>query len=55
MAKGNRAAAPRQQDKWWTIDTPASAESVRMEVLDAIRAYALPAMEQQLPQEPREG
>jgi hypothetical protein len=46
---------PGGQDKWWTIDTPASAESVRMGVLDAIRAYALPAIEQQLAQEPREG
>jgi len=42
------------QDKWWTIDTRASAESVRIEVLEAIRVYALPAIEQQVAQEPRE-
>jgi hypothetical protein len=46
---------PDRQDKWWTIDTRASAESVRIEVLDAIRTYALTAIEQQMAQEPREG
>ncbi len=45
---------PGMQDKWWTIDTRASAESVRIEVLEAIRVYALPAIEQQVAQEPRE-
>jgi hypothetical protein len=49
---------PGMHDKWWTIDvrdTRASAESVRIEVLDAIRTYALPAIEQQVAQEPGEG
>lgn len=35
--------------------TRASTESVRVEVLDAIRIYALPAIEQQLAHSPGEG
>jgi hypothetical protein len=46
---------PDRQDKWWTVDTRASMESVKVEVLDAIRTYALPAIEQQVAQEPGEG
>ncbi len=44
-----------RQDKWWTVDTRASMESLKVEVLDAIRTYALPAIEQQVAQESREG
>lgn len=50
---------PDRQDKWWTIDTRASMESVKVEVLDAvldaIRTYALPAIEQQVAEKPQEG
>jgi hypothetical protein len=50
---------PDRQDKWWTVDIRASMESVKVEVLeevlDAIRTYALPAIEQQVAQEPRGG
>ena len=45
---------PDRQDKWWTVDTRASMESVKVEVLDAIRTYALPAIEQQVAPESRE-
>ena len=36
---------PDGRDKWWTVTTRASVGSVRVEVLDAIRTYALPAIE----------
>jgi Domain of unknown function (DUF4304) len=46
---------PHSQDKWWTVVTSVSTELVRVEVLDAIRIYALPAIEQQLAHGPGEG
>jgi Domain of unknown function (DUF4304) len=46
---------PDGRDTWWTVATRASVESVRVEVLNAIRTYALPAIEQQLAEHPREG
>lgn len=46
---------PDGRDTWWTITTRASTESVKVEVLDAIRIYAWPAIEQQLAQRPRDG
>jgi hypothetical protein len=53
------ALLPDRQDKWWTVDIRASMESVKVEVLeevlDGIRTYALPAIEQQVAQEAREG
>jgi hypothetical protein len=46
---------PDTQDKWWTVAPRASTERVKVEVLDATRIYALPAIEEQLTPEPGEG
>lgn len=46
---------PDRQDRWWTVDTRVSMESVKVEVVDAIRTYALPAIERQVAQKPGEG
>src|SRR4029453_2800772 len=46
---------PDGRDTWWTVATRASVESVRVGGVNAIRPYALTAIEQQLAEHPREG
>jgi hypothetical protein len=46
---------PNAEGKWWTVGSGGSTRSVRTEVLDAIRVYALAAIGDQLKLEPEEG
>jgi Domain of unknown function (DUF4304) len=46
---------PDVEDKWWTVGTGRPTGSVSVEVLDAIRVYAVPAIDRQLASEPGEG
>jgi Domain of unknown function (DUF4304) len=46
---------PDVGDKWWTVWTGRPTGSVSAEVLDAIRVYAVPAIDRQLASEPGEG
>lgn len=41
---------PDRRDTWWTVTTRWSIRRVRLEVLEAIRKCALPAIEKQLAQ-----
>jgi hypothetical protein len=43
------------RDKSWTVAARASTESLRVDVVEAIRIYALPAIEQELAHGPGEG
>jgi hypothetical protein len=45
---------PDSRDTWWTVTTRWSVRRVKVEVLEAIRKYALPAIEQHMAQDLRQ-
>jgi hypothetical protein len=43
---------PDGEDRWWTVTSDRSARSVAADVLEAIRTYAIPAIQERLTESP---